>query len=125
MNIILAIKPEFAEKTYKGEKLFEFRRRPAKEHVDRILLYESAPISAVTGEVRCVGKLTCPLEELWCKTKDFAGIEKNFFLSYFHGMETGNAYMLAKPVKYKAPIPLEKFGINHPPMDYMYLKKET
>ena len=52
MNIILSIHPEFARKIYAGEKKIEFRTTMPRKYelcVDKIFIYETAPICAVTG----------------------------------------------------------------------------
>ena len=55
-TIILSIKPKWAEKIYSGEKTVEFRRvvpkciHPGEDKYVNVLLYESSPVSKVTGE---------------------------------------------------------------------------
>ena len=57
-TIIFSIKPKWAEKIYSREKHIEFRRaipkciHPGEEEYVNVLLYESAPVSKVTG--RCL-----------------------------------------------------------------------
>jgi predicted transcriptional regulator len=55
MDIILAIKPKYAELIYSGEKEWEFRKSfPKKFDIkkDIIFLYETAPISRITGWIK-------------------------------------------------------------------------
>lgn len=52
MNILLSIHPEHARKIYAGEKRIEFRTTMPRKYdlcIDKIFLYETAPICAVTG----------------------------------------------------------------------------
>ena len=55
-TVILSIKPKWAEKIYSGEKTIEFRRvipkciQPGNEIYINVNLYESAPVSRITGE---------------------------------------------------------------------------
>ena len=48
--IIMAIKPKYAEAIYAGKKMWEFRKAPPPVP-GWVLLYESAPVSAITGKV--------------------------------------------------------------------------
>lgn len=51
--ILLSIKPEWAEKIYKGEKTIEWRKsRPKLDRNNRhtrVYLYETAPVRRITG----------------------------------------------------------------------------
>lgn len=46
---VISIRPEYAKKIYEGEKLFEFRKVPPRSFGTRFFVYESAPISTLTG----------------------------------------------------------------------------
>lgn len=48
--IVMAIKPKYAKAIYEGRKNWEFRKAPPPLF-KTILLYETAPVSAVTGVV--------------------------------------------------------------------------
>lgn len=55
MNVLLSIKPEWAQKIYSGEKTVEFRKNfPLKYNLceDYIFLYETKPICRVTGCIK-------------------------------------------------------------------------
>lgn len=48
---VISIKPQYADAIYSGVKLFEFRKKPPTNLRDVYLLYESAPVSKLTGAV--------------------------------------------------------------------------
>lgn len=49
--LVMSIKPEYAQAIYSGVKIFEFRKK-APTNMDAIyLVYESAPVSKITGSV--------------------------------------------------------------------------
>lgn len=55
MNVILSIKPKWAEKIYNGEKTIEFRKSIPKNFDtsnDVVFIYETAPVKMVTGYIR-------------------------------------------------------------------------
>ena len=48
--IMLSIHPEWAEKIYSGEKTVEWRKHiPSADFIDKVFLYETAPVCRVTG----------------------------------------------------------------------------
>lgn len=60
MNVlVLSIKPKYAEAIYSGIKQFEFRKVPPRNLKAIYLMYESAPVSKITGTVSFCASLTC------------------------------------------------------------------
>lgn len=49
MNIILSIHPKWAKLIYEGKKTLELRKTIPLKNVERVYLYETAPICKVTG----------------------------------------------------------------------------
>ena len=49
MNIVLSIHPKWAELIYQGKKTLELRKTIPLKNVERVYLYETAPVCAVTG----------------------------------------------------------------------------
>lgn len=48
--IVMALKPKYAKAIYEGRKQWEFRKAPPPL-MKEIFIYESAPVSAITGTV--------------------------------------------------------------------------
>lgn len=116
-KVILAIKPEFAEKILSGEKRFEFRRSIwKKRNVKTVLIYASAPVSKVIGEFEVKHIHLASLLTLWNFTKDKSpGINKEFFDSYFEGKTSGFAVEIMFPTRYIFPLDIgEDFGKKAP-----------
>ena len=69
---LLSIKPQFAEQIYKGVKKYELRRKVGnmKPYSD-IIIYESAPVKAVTGVIKIGNIRVLPSEKV--KTLILAG----------------------------------------------------
>jgi predicted transcriptional regulator len=122
-SVLLSIKPNFAEKIFGGSKRFEFRRRVfANRDVKKIVVYVSAPVSKVVGEFEIEEIIELEVENLWDHTKEFSGIAKDYFDSYFIGRETGFAIKIGKTHKYETPLELEEdFNIKHAPQFFIYL----
>lgn len=123
MNVLLSIKPEFANKIFSGNKAFEYRRVIFKEPVDRIIVYASSPIKMVIGEFMINDILFEALDSLWWQTKDKAGISESCFYSYFSEKDKGYAIKVGKTIKYETPHSLKDlYGIK-PPQSFAYVSK--
>lgn len=124
MEVILSIKPEYANKIFSGSKKFEFRRSIFKNReITKIIVYASSPISKIIGEFEIGEILHDDLKSLWKLTKDFSGITEKYYYDYFIGKENGFALEVKKVKKYKELLCIkETYGI-HPPQSFAYIKK--
>ncbi len=57
---VISIKPEYAEKIYTGQKIFEFRKVPPRDLRASYMVYESAPVSKMTGFIDFGASFTMP-----------------------------------------------------------------
>lgn len=116
MKVLLSIKPEYASKIFDGSKKYEFRRTVFKnQDVKKVIVYASAPISKVIGEFDIETVLQSELEDLWKETKDFSGITKDFYDSYFTGKDKGYAIKVKKAKMYPKYFNIqEKYGVRAP-----------
>lgn len=122
MQVLLSIKPEFAELIFSGEKKFEFRRAIfKKKEVKTVLVYASSPTQKVIGEFEIDEIINDDLRRLWARTRRFAGIDEKYFYNYFYELERGFAIKIKNVKKYKKPLCLrEDFNLN-PPQSFLYL----
>ena len=122
-KILLPIKPEYAYKILSGEKKFEYRKRIAKYKVDLIVIYATAPVSKIIGEVSVSGTLKDSPENLWKKTEPYSGIARKKYNKYFYGKKTAYAYCLDKVISYSKPKNISEYGIDYIPQTFAYLKE--
>lgn len=125
MKVLLAIKPEFAEKIFEGSKKFEFRKVIFKnENVKVVVIYASSPMQKVIGEFEIEKVIALEPEILWEKTKKHSGITKEYFDSYFTDKEEGFAIKIKNLKKYRKPKCLKAdFNISSPPQSFLYLNR--
>ncbi|MFH0960033.1 MAG: hypothetical protein V1897_15175 [Pseudomonadota bacterium] len=117
----MSIKPRFAYAILRGEKKYEFRRSIFTRQVDVVLLYATAPVGQVVAEFDVCSVISQPLQTLWNRTKQFAGIGEDFFFQYFQGREYGHAIEIGEVRPYKTPFcPIERLGIR-PPQSFVYI----
>ncbi len=120
-TILLSIKPEYVRQIFAGTKRYEFRRRPAKAAVTKLLIYATAPAGAVVGETDVAELLAMPPAALWDCVKAQAGISQAEFFRYFSSCETAYAYRLGTVRQYCPPVPLSRYGLRHPPQSFVYI----
>ena len=127
MDILLSIHPKWAKKIYNYEKTLEWRKNvPSDDFIDKIFLYETAPVKKITGyfvydhyyslvfktgvpdptakvliERGCV-----PLEEL----KKYAGQKDELF-----------GWKVKNPQEFDTPRTLEDFDLKRPPQSWRYI----
>ncbi len=125
MKVLLAIKEEFASKIFEGSKKYEFRKSIFKDkRVNTIVVYVSAPVKKVIGEFEIEFVLKEKPENLWDITKDFAGINKDFYDKYFEDKDSAYAIKIKKTLKYESPKCLKSdFNIGFAPQSYVYLDR--
>lgn len=122
--ILLSIKPEYVEKIFAGSKKYEFRKRLANKAVGKILMYSTAPIMKVVGEVQIVETISTSPTALWECTKKFAGISRDKYREYYKDCKIAYAYRLGQVTRYEPPKELSEFNINMPPQSFIYLSGE-
>ncbi|MEQ8396441.1 helix-turn-helix domain-containing protein [Thalassobaculum sp.] len=128
-DIVLSIRPQYANRILTGEKTVELRRRfPARAPKGTIAyIYSTSPERALVGlaEIARVRKL--PVEDIWRRYADSAHIERADFDSYFQGVEQGFALEFENVRPFEMPISLtdlrERFGFE-PPQSFLYVKRD-
>jgi predicted transcriptional regulator len=122
-SVLLSIKPIFMHKIFQGIKQYEFRRSIFKNRdVVTVIVYASSPICKVVGEFEIKDILELEKELLWHNTKDYSGITKEYFDSYFRDRNIGYAIKIGKTRLYSTPLELSKdFNVKRPPQSFMYV----
>lgn len=123
-SILLSINPEYVDRIFAGSKKYEFRKRLANRTVDKILIYSTAPIMKVVGEVQIVKTISASPTALWECTKKFAGIPRDKYRKYFKGCKVAYAYQLGQVIRYDPPKDLSEFNIHLPPQSFIYLSEK-
>lgn len=122
MNAILSIKPKYVAEIVAGRKRYEFRKAVFKQHVEKVYVYASAPLSRIIGEFEPVDILAGEPDKVWQKTRKFSGITKRFFDEYFEGRTTAYAIVIQNFRLYDEAAKLPK-GI-HAPQSFCYYEHE-
>lgn len=122
--MLLSINPEHVANILNGEKKYEFRKVRCKEKVDKIIIYSTAPVMRVVGEVDVLDIYEEEPGTLWDITAEHSGISKDFFDEYYKGKKRAVAFKLGKVKKHKTPFTLADFGLNFAPQSFVYLQEK-
>ncbi len=123
MTVLLSIKPEFAEKIFNGTKKFEFRKSIFKKsNVRTVVVYASSPIQQVIGEFTIDTILNDDVDTIWKKTARYAGITRDFYLSYFANKEKAYAIKIRNTKRYAKARRLSDYNINYAPQSFAYVQ---
>lgn len=123
-KVLFSLKPRYAEGILEGLKTVELRRRCGSLSAGtKMVIYSSAPISAIVGEVEISGVQHTEVARIWHLYGQAALIEKPEFDRYFQGIDRGYAIGVCAPRRYRNPIPLshlKNFGFRAP-QSYMFV----
>ena len=124
-TVLLPVKPEWAELVYDLEAQWIFQRSEPPCGVDRLILYERAPISRATGEARVPMVLIAPIEDLWLWCGGFANLNRSEFDEYFKDSKVGVAIGVNQPVRYDYPKGVGEYGLKGTPRGYKIIGETT
>lgn len=127
---LVSVRPRYAEKIYSGEKRVELRKvRPPVSAGSLVLLYESAPIKALTGLFVVGGLESEAPPQVWAKYSGCAGVTREEFFSYFGQRSVGHAISIEAVRPFAHPIPLRflasLWGGFHPPQVHRFVSLEN
>jgi predicted transcriptional regulator len=122
-SALLSIHPHYAEAILEGDKRFEFRRKEFRRpSVDRVFLYATCPVKMVVGYFDIENIHIDRPETIWKKTREWSGVVKEQFDTYFHAREKAVAIEVKRAVRYRRPQPLSKYVTsNVPPQSFCYV----
>lgn len=126
MKVVLSIKPQYVEKIFSGEKRFEYRKVIfTQKDIKTVLIYATMPVGKIVGEFSIDEILEYSPTELWAKTKEFSGVEKEFYDEYFEGRTKAFAIKIKKAKRYDVPInPYDSEEKFTPPQSFSYIKQK-
>ena len=86
MKVLFSIHPEHANNILSGTKKYEFRRKIfTRDDIETVVIYATSPVCKVIGEFEIDEILQDEPKKIWAATKENAGIDFDFFDTYFSG----------------------------------------
>lgn len=121
-SIVISIHPKYVRMIERGEKTHEFRKwtfktAPILKHSkQRLFLYETAPISAITSELKWGEISVRNIEDLWINFGNKSGLSKEQFFKYYENKEHGMAIKIIEIHR------ISLIKISNPPQNWMYFR---
>lgn len=124
-DVILSIKPVYANAILEGVKTVEFRKRIFKKNVDKIFIYSSSPTKMIVGYFTFSNIVEDTPENLWKTFQKVGGINKDDFFEYYKETEKGFGIVIKEVVKFEVEKdPIEFIENFTAPQSYVYLERE-
>jgi predicted transcriptional regulator len=126
VNVLLSVKPQFAELIFEGTKRFECGKVAfARADVHKVIVYASSPVRSIVGEFQIGETILDTPESVWAKTSADSGVDRELFFEYFSGRKIACALGIERAVKYSSPIDPRKGDPGFtPPQSFRYLDQE-
>ena len=123
MNVLLSVKPKYAEKIVEGKKKYEFRRAIfKKQNIEKVYIYSSSPVSKIVAAFEIEKILKDSPEKIWTLCQKYAGISKKDFFAYFKNSEMAFAIEIGYIDSFKEYIDPFKIIENFkPPQSFYYI----
>lgn len=125
MAILLSIKPKFASLIYEGDKSFEIRKVIPNCHSgQRILIYETSPVCAITGYCLYGGFICLSPEDAFSEYSQYLGVSQSEFNEYCGNRSYIVLWRLLRPCHFSFRYDLKIIGLNHPPQSFQYISDD-
>lgn len=122
--IVLAIHPRHAARIYAGEKTAELRRSTPSARVRMAFIYETAPVSALTGVMLVDEVHRASPSRTWREFSQRLCISEQEFFEYIRGCRAATVYEVSQPVRFPNDVSLVKATrMRRPPQSYTYLDR--
>jgi predicted transcriptional regulator len=124
MNVLLSIKPKYANQIIKGNKRYEFRKSVFKNRdLEMVYIYSSSPVKRIVGEFSIKKIIENHPEQLWSECKDFSEVDADDFFDYFRGKEKGFAIEIGDVEVFDPLNPKDHIPDFVPPHSFCYTDK--
>lgn len=121
MNVILSIKPVFADAILAGEKKVEFRRTLFKKNVEKVFIYCTSPVKKITGYFTINDIVKDSPQKLWEQFGEIGFINEIDFFKYFENRKTGFSICIDSINEFPMSIdPFKKLENFVPPQSFRY-----
>ncbi|MGC9995890.1 MAG: ASCH domain-containing protein [Terriglobia bacterium] len=129
-DLLMSVKPEYAERLLSGTKLVEIRKRFSKKWLGRrAVLYASKPQGALVGEATIHSITHGRPDDIWARFENNIGASLDEFKGYTASDGEVCAIQLSDIHPYRAPVPLDQIEYIlqqdlRPPQSYCELNMQ-
>jgi len=125
MNVLLSVKPKYAELIMKGSKKYEFRKVIFNnKYIEYVYIYSSSPVKKIVGIFRIGTIIEDRPLSLWNQLKGYSGMEEDEFFDYFENKKIGFAIEIKDFKRFEDPLdPKDLIPRFVPPQSFCYIKE--
>src|SRR4030043_706637 len=126
MNVLLSIKPKYAELIKSGLKKYEFRRKIFKKTGGcKVYIYATSPVKKITGVFDASTIYQGSPYRIWDMFGPYSGISEEEFFRYFKDCGIAYAIEIRQLVIFEEPRdPSDYFFEFNPPQSYRYFNPQ-
>jgi len=123
MNVLLSIRPIYADAILSGVKKYEFRRTIFKrKDIERVYIYSNSVVKKIVGSFEIENVLEGTPQEIWDTCHEYGGISKNDFFRYFEGSKRAFGIKIKNVKRFSRPInPYSAIDNFTPPQSFYYV----
>lgn len=127
-DILMSIRPRYAEAILSGQKSHELRRRfSARPAGSKVFVYASSPVCELVGSFSIASVDTMPAWLVARRRRRATTLSSTEILDYLRGQRHGTLIEVADPYRFPAPIDLAQlraWGLE-PPQSYRLLNEAS
>ena len=105
---LMSIHPRYAEAILSGRKRAEFRKRPLAADVGIVLIYATAPVSAIVGWFTVRDTVRTAPDNIWRRLHAVGEICWPDFADYYAGRDEGVALLIGEVGRLAKPVALSE-----------------
>lgn len=126
MNVLLSVKPKYAELIKSGLKKYEFRRKFSKKTSgSKIFIYSTSPVKKIIGAFEASTIYEDLPLNIWNLFGEQSGLSEEEFFQYFKDCRTAFAIEIRNLVIFQEPWdPSDYFLEFNPPQSYYYFNPQ-
>jgi predicted transcriptional regulator len=121
--IVLSLHPKFAQMIYQGTKTVELRKILPTRRVTRVLIYETAPVSKVTGVLEISWARRMPVREIWRRFSTRIRVSWSDFRLYLGRRKVAVVIGIGSRRRFKKAFGLRDIArMSSPPQSFRYAR---
>jgi predicted transcriptional regulator len=121
--VVLSLHPTFARMIYRGTKTVELRKNAPLRRLTRVLIYETAPVSRITGVLEISWTRRLPVREIWRRFSSRIRISLREFRSYLGDRKVAVVMGIRLRRRFSRPLLIEAVtGASCPPQSFRYAR---
>jgi type I restriction enzyme S subunit len=126
MNVLLSVRPQYAEAIVSKKKKYELRRSVFKrKDIEKVYIYSTSPVSKIVGSFEVEEVIEDSPESIWNNCHEDLAISEDDFFRYFEGSMSAFAIKITNMMRFSDPLdPCSLIEDFRPPQSFRYLSTE-